>query len=373
MEPEPGLVPAPLSTGDLFTATPLPGGESFTAAPVDIPALKVKYKAKEIEVEQRGGPNGAVILTARLQIKGQPIKVTLNYKSNFKADDAKNDMEEALVKAAKLAKIMQIGTETEKVTVTSDQKLKVTKPGEEEQEFDSVEQGLEKEIETTQGKITGEKVVAQTQFSAAAKISKIQRFIESPPVVQKAAEQHLADFAGNVSKAKRLAKEIEKQEKLKLSFLLDHYTKLYAKLETAKPGEIAGLRDRLQDYSNQLKQAFNEAEKPLFEKLQAKLVAITNEYNAVLDIKLHTPETNSQEHEHLDIQLAHLEQSIQVCNQIIGQTNLTTNPLTIMKSHVMDFGAVVEKKMDLIENQLTAQGSAFKDDKGVLEASMKNN
>ncbi|CRX38017.1 hypothetical protein [Estrella lausannensis] len=163
------------------------------------------------------------------------------------------------------------------------------------------------------------------------------------------------------------ATELEGEDKAKLSLLLTKYTVASEKLDklvadgNASPEEIKALREEIGKYSLELKKGFDSSQEKIFANLEQNLTAMTHVYNTVVDERKALEAGNRPEDKPRIKQLKALEEKMEAKiregNAVIGHTALSTNGFTATKSHVIAFGAVLEKKMELLERKSELEAS----------------
>lgn len=176
------------------------------------------------------------------------------------------------------------------------------------------------------------------------------------------------EFYTEYNKALTSASGIEREEKAKLSELMTKYSALSEELDTlvqsgnASPEEIAKLRTELGERSLELKNKFDTSQKDLFSGLEEHLSKMTAVYNGVVEERKALEAEGSPANAPRIKQLKALEEKmgakIRECNTVIGHTALSTNAFSATKAHVFSFGAVLDKRMALLErkHELEATG-----------------
>lgn len=202
-----------------------------------------------------------------------------------------------------------------------------------------------------------------TELTATPPESGVHQGTNANPV--KALEK---EFYTAYNSALSHATELEGEDKAKHAMLLNKFTNASEKLDklvadgNATPAEIKALREEIGKYSLELKKGFDSSQQEIFAKLEKDLTAMTNVYNNVVDERKALEAGNKPEDKPRIKQLKALEEKMEAKiregNAVIGHTALSTNGFTATKSHVYSFGAVLEKKLELLEkkNELEASG-----------------
>lgn len=161
-----------------------------------------------------------------------------------------------------------------------------------------------------------------------------------------------------------IAKGLEKTEKERLSTLLKQFQEISDKLENLGAEATLQLIEELQMQMNQasfnLKGVIDLAQGRLFSDLQRQLSIMTEAYNQCTNQRkmlasLGVYENDPRVKFWLERE-GYMLKAIGQCNLMFGNASLTTNAFTAAKGHVIDFAAVVVKKMDL--HKQICEGSA---------------
>lgn len=331
--------------------------------PPDVnPVNFINYKNLQLPLNIEKSDEGTK-LTTWINVNGNDLKVTIEHPEQLDDAAIETEMQTALVKAFALAKAFSVGTTTSKVSVDPENKSEITKDRR-VTSYDSSTELFTEEKNSIEGSLP-QVLNPTTQFERAnqiRKINKASQLFETEAPEKRA----VVGFDSRFEKAKSLATRIETLEMRKTSFLLGRYNDIYQKLDTHP--NLNALRAELKKYSLDLKTEFDQKQAALFEQMEKELVSMTENYNEVVQLIKDCPRgVPGERGERIQAKLTELVQArdemsakIAECNLLIGKTNLTTNPLTRAKAKVMDFAAVVEKKMELIEKKA---GDALREEK----------
>ncbi len=194
------------------------------------------------------------------------------------------------------------------------------------------------------------------------KISPAQLSITEVKENRTKAAQIEKTFAATFQAVTAIATQLEGTEKERLSVLLDQFHRLSTELDMlgdrAAPQQIEELRTRMNGISLELKKTCDAAQKAIFSKLQIELSRMTGIYNQAVAEKMKLMSLGISANDPRIQVWSELENRMKVgireCNLRLGNTSLTTNAFTATKGHVMDFAAVVERKMYLRQRALEA-------------------
>lgn len=206
-----------------------------------------------------------------------------------------------------------------------------------------------------------------------------------------AANASLKRFNEADNRAKNTYYNIESAETSKLIGLMTKYNEMNTEIEkivktegmspTEKNKKLSALKSNFNEFSASMRIESEDASLATGFYLETNLVGMTKEYNQVHDLaeKLAAQETRSPEDEQwlkkLNTIKAGMKAAISQINAKMIQKSLTTHISTAHKSHVMNFAALVEKKMDLqlekSELQMLYDEMKTNSKPGHLEASLK--
>lgn len=237
----------------------------------------------------------------------------------------------------------------------------------------SMQENINK-IQEHLGKFTKEEDVLPPILEAAPKIHQLQTGgIEIPPVllVESVAEVIQTTMPSDIKETEKqfntvfnsalqTASAIEGAEKVKFMQLLNKETEIYEKLETASPQDLIALRNEMQVQSLKLKSTCERSQRQLFPKLEGQLVELTRLYNNTVEKRKDLESAGGEEREVAKLKALEdkMRAKITEYNAIAGNTSLTTNAFTATKSNVINFHAVVEKKLSLLEERASKGGKA---------------
>lgn len=192
-----------------------------------------------------------------------------------------------------------------------------------------------------------------TQTSSSQTSQNVSSPAYQLPVIQVYANAFNRSFEG----VKQAVSNIELQEKLKQGVLLENAHTLNEKLDklgnTPTLAELSALRQDAADKSSKSKEDYNNPEN--HQALEKQLLNLTKLYNTLLDQK--TGPVNEAEMGEIVKLEREMLGKIRECNEMLGKANLTTNMFSVTKSHVMNYNAVVEKKLSLMEERAKLQAT----------------
>ncbi len=190
--------------------------------------------------------------------------------------------------------------------------------------------------------------ILSTSCLSKSEVDRIEKDIAKPIVDR---------FWTAASAVMKIASELESTEKQRLSALVAEFIKLSQELdvlgEKATPQIIDELQARMNTISLDMKNRCDHLHDAHFSQLQRQLSYMTDAYNQSVRERTRLASLGVAENDpRMLAWLRHEFFMLKMFNEYnlkFGNASLTTNAFTATKGHVMDFAAVVTKKMDLIK------------------------
>lgn len=193
-------------------------------------------------------------------------------------------------------------------------------------------------------------------------------------------QPELMAFNSIFADAKLAAATMEDSEKRKLEELLSQCQDAYRGLENLSNDEglsaperaqlLKELRNEMVGLSEEQRKMTTKSQEEQFQALEDGLSEMCAIFNGVAKERKALEQDKSGDHSQRLEELMHLESEmrakIRECHAELGQTSVTINAFTATKSHVINFAAVLEKRLSLMEQQVELQENPTKGSKKKL-------